>query len=173
MDGSHLKSQEYLDKINLWSQKYRETKHLSTDADSSTDTKKILLRRQVSPPPKKKKEKRKKMCCDFTPFMSKSFQIWDNFFPLVFPKDSKNLKRLDIGLQDVGAKRCLNGPIFSLTFPQGFQKSKKFANWTLWSGGKRPLKGVSNTDAEKILFSKAKFAQKLTFFALRFYTLYS
>ena len=46
---------------------------------------------------------------DFTPFMSKSFQIWDHFFPLLFPKDSENLKSSDIGLREVGAKRCLSG----------------------------------------------------------------
>ena len=28
-------------------------------------------------------------------FMSKSFQIWDHFFPLIFHKDSKNLESLD------------------------------------------------------------------------------
>ena len=26
---------------------------------------------------------------DFTPFISKNFQMWDHFFPLLFPKDSK------------------------------------------------------------------------------------
>ena len=46
---------------------------------------------------------------DFTPFMRKSFQIWDHFFPLLFPKDSENLKSLDIGLREVGEKRPLNG----------------------------------------------------------------
>ena len=40
--------------------------------------------------------------------MSKSFQIWDQFFPLLSPKDSENLKSLDIGLWEVGAKRQLN-----------------------------------------------------------------
>ena len=37
-----------------------------------------------------------------------SFQIWDHFFPLLFTKDSKNLKSLDIRLKDVGAERPLN-----------------------------------------------------------------
>ena len=45
---------------------------------------------------------------DFLPFMSKSFQIWDHFFPLLFPKNSKPLKFLDIQLWEVGAKRPLN-----------------------------------------------------------------
>ena len=46
---------------------------------------------------------------DFTPFFSKKVQIWDHFFPLLFPKDSEYLKSLDIGLREVGAKRPLNG----------------------------------------------------------------
>ena len=40
--------------------------------------------------------------------MSKSFQIWDHFFLLLFPKDSKNLKSLDIGRREVQAKIPLN-----------------------------------------------------------------
>ena len=108
---------------------------------------------------------------DFTPFMSKSAQIWDHFFPLLFPKDSENPKSLDIGLWEVGAKRYLNGmnkflkickkkipprrfytlyeqtfsnlrPLLSNTFPQGFQKSKSFGHWTSGSGGKIPLNSV-------------------------------
>ena len=46
---------------------------------------------------------------NFTPFMNISFQIWDHFFPLLFPEDSGNLKSLDIGLWEVGEKRPLNG----------------------------------------------------------------
>ena len=41
--------------------------------------------------------------------MSKSFQIWDHFLPLLFPKNSEYLKSLGIGLREVGAKRPLNG----------------------------------------------------------------
>ena len=40
--------------------------------------------------------------------MSKSFQIWNHFFSLLFLDDSENLKCLDIGLCKVGAKRPLN-----------------------------------------------------------------
>ena len=43
-----------------------------------------------------------------TPFMSQSFHIWDHIFPTFFPKDSENLKSLDIGLWEVGAKRQVN-----------------------------------------------------------------
>ena len=37
------------------------------------------------------KKVRKKLFCrsNVTPFMSKSFQIWDHFFPSLFPKDSE------------------------------------------------------------------------------------
>ena len=69
--------------------------HLSTDADSSTDTKKIMLERQNS---LKKEEKNFFWRGDFTTLMSKSFQIWDHFFPLLFPKDAEYLNSLDIGL---------------------------------------------------------------------------
>ena len=45
---------------------------------------------------------------DFKPFICKSFQIWDHFLPLLFPKDSESLKIWDIRLREVGAKRRLN-----------------------------------------------------------------
>ena len=38
---------------------------------------------------------------NFTPFIRKSFQIWDHFFPLLFPKDSKSLKWTSGGRQKV------------------------------------------------------------------------
>ena len=47
----------------------RETKHFLTNADSSTNTKKILLVRQNSP------KNNFFPCCNFTPFIRKSFQI--------------------------------------------------------------------------------------------------
>ena len=46
---------------------------------------------------------------NFTPFIIKSFQMWDHFFPLLFSKDSKSLKILDMRLREVGAKSRLNG----------------------------------------------------------------
>ena len=45
---------------------------------------------------------------NFTLFMSKSCQIWDHIFSLLFPRDSENLNSLDIGLREMGAKRQLN-----------------------------------------------------------------
>ena len=46
---------------------------------------------------------------DFRPLPNKNVQILDHFFQLLFPKDSESLKILDIRLQEVGAKRQLNG----------------------------------------------------------------
>ena len=90
------------EKSHIW-----ETKILSTNEDSNTDTKKILLVRQ-SLPRKRRRKKMNKFCGHFTPFMSKGFQILDQFFPLLFPRDSENLKSVDIWLWEVGAKRPLN-----------------------------------------------------------------
>ena len=81
----------------------RKTKHLSTNADRSTNTKKILVVRQNSP------KNKLLVRCNFTPFMSKRFTIRDHFFPLLFPKNSEYLKSLDIGFQEVGAKKRLKG----------------------------------------------------------------
>ena len=41
------------------------------------------------------------LCSDFTPFMSKSFQIWNHFLPILLLKDSEYLGSLDIGLWEV------------------------------------------------------------------------
>ena len=46
---------------------------------------------------------------DYTPYISKSFQMRDHFFPLQFPKDSKSLIILDIQIWKVESKRLLNG----------------------------------------------------------------
>ena len=88
------------DRILKKKSRIRETKHLSTDADSSTDAiggwtkaksakKNFFLRR------------------DFRPLPNKNVQMLDHFFLLIFPKDSESLKILDIQLQEVGAKRPL------------------------------------------------------------------
>ena len=67
------------------------------------NTNKILLVR-----PNSLKKKKIILGGNLTLFMSKSFQIWDHFFPLLFTKDSENLKSLDIGLWKVGVKRPVN-----------------------------------------------------------------
>ena len=120
--------------------------HLSTYADTSTETKKILLLR-----PNLEQQKKLFLRGDFTLFMSKSFTISDNFFPLLFSKDSEYIKSLDIGLQ---AKKTFKQRFYTLyeqkyanlslllyiTFPQGFQISKMFGHWTWESGGKKTVK---------------------------------
>ena len=110
------------------------------------------------------------MCGGFRLLTNKNVRIRDHFFPLLFPKDSENLKSLDIGLREVGAKWRLIGvnkwrrkkslkkkmprrfcnlyeqkfsnlrPVLSITFPQEFRKSKKFGHWTLWIWGKKTFK---------------------------------
>ena len=113
----------------------------------------------------------------------------DHFFPLLFAKDSESLKILDIWLQEVGAKRPLNGtskvkkvrekklffarrfltifkqkcsylrPLLSITFPQGVRISKNIGHPTLGSGGKKTVKRYLKT---------AKSEEKKLFFAQRF-----
>ena len=82
----------------------RETKHLSTDADRSTDTKKNHASKA------KFAKKQTFLCGDLKPFSIKSFQIWDQSEPpLFFPKDSGNLTILEIRLWELGAERRWNG----------------------------------------------------------------
>ena len=57
------------------------------------------------------------------------------------------------------------GPLFSITFSQGFQKSKKFGHYTSGSADKKTVKQSEKHRYKKILLRKAKFAQKQTFFA--------
>ena len=140
----------------------RETKHLSTDADSSTDAIGGWTKAKSA-----KKRKKKKLRGDFRPLPNKNVQMLDHFFPLLFPKDSESLKILDIRLWEVKAKRPLKGtskvknmrekrtffcatildnfkqkcsylrPLLSITFPQGFRISKNIGQPTLGSGGKK------------------------------------
>ena len=115
------------------------------------------------------------MCGDFRQLPSKNVQMLDHFFPLLVPKDSESLRILDIRLWEVGAKRPLNGtskvkkvkkktffcaaildnfqtkcsylrPILSITFPQGFQISKKIGHPTSGSGGKKTAKGYLKSE---------------------------
>ena len=80
----------------------RETKHLSTDADSCTDA--------IGGWTKAKSAKKTLFLRgDFRPLPNKNIQMLDQFFPLLFPKDFESLKILDIRLWEVGAKRPLNG----------------------------------------------------------------
>ena len=122
--------------LYLKKSRIQETKHHSTDADSSTDTKKILpatpwsllyklliqkykkkcLKKKLKMPNwfnyywffKPKLAKKTFFCGKFTPLISTNFQMWDHFFPLLFPRNSESLRMLDIGLWKVGAKIYLN-----------------------------------------------------------------
>ena len=73
--------------------------HLSTDADSSTDTKKILLARQNSP------KTIFFLRSNFTPFMSKSLTIWDHFFPFTFPQGFLISKKFRNWISGSGGKK--------------------------------------------------------------------
>ena len=68
----------------------RETKHLSTDADSSTDA--------IGGWTKAKSAKKTNFILrgDFRPLPNKNVQMLDHVFPLLFPKDSESLTILDI-----------------------------------------------------------------------------
>ena len=131
----------------------RETKHLSTDADSSTDA--------IGGWTKTKSGRRKKRG-NFRPHPNKNVQMLDHFFPLLFPKDSESLKILDIQLWEVGEKRPLNGTskvkkVRKKTF---FCESLKILDIRLWEvGAKRPLNGTSKVKKvrEKNFFCVAIF----------------
>ena len=92
----------YIKELQLKKSRIRETKNLSSDMDSSNDTKNIPAQEG-------------KICqktnfllrSNFTPFISKSFQIRHHFFPLLFSKDSESLKTLDIQSNKKMFKRYL------------------------------------------------------------------
>ena len=81
----------------------RETKHLATDADSSTNA--------IGGWTKAKSAKKTFILRgDFRQLPNNNCQMLDHFFPLLFPKDSGSLKKFDIRLSEVGAKRALKKP---------------------------------------------------------------
>ena len=74
----------------------QETKHLSTDADSSTNA--------IGGWTKAKSEKKTFFVRgNFRPLPNKNVHMLDHYFPLLFSKDSESLKILDIRLREVGA----------------------------------------------------------------------
>ena len=68
--------------------------------DSSTNTQKNPAQKgKICPKTKKFAHN------NFTLFIRKSFQIWDHFFPLLFSKDSKSIKKIwKCDFLEVGAK---------------------------------------------------------------------
>ena len=66
-------------------------------------------------------------CCgDFTPLLSKSFQIWDHFFPLLLRKDFENLKSLETGLWEVKRSEKHRYQKKSCSVRQNSPKNKHF-----------------------------------------------
>ena len=127
---------------------------------------------------------------DFTSFLSKTVQIWDKFSPWLFPKDSKYVKSLDIGLWQVVAKRPLNGvnkwednknftPLLStkvqiwdhffITFLRGFWISKQFRHGISRNGGKKTFKRSMTNKFPKIWRRKKE--EKKLYLLQRLYTI--
>ena len=104
VSGLKLSLVFYLKRLTLKKKsRIRETKQLSTDADSSTDA--------IGRWTKAKSATKKNFFLrgDFRPLPNKNVQMLDHFFPLRFPKGSEYLKILDIRLWEVGAKRPVKG----------------------------------------------------------------
>ena len=122
----------------------------------------------------------------FTPFMSKSLNLRPLLsitFPKGFRKSEKfghwTLKRSEQMQKNWKKKNTylmrqfytlykLNfsnlRSLLPITFSQGLQKSKNFGHWTFGSGGTKTGKRSEKHQYQNILLSKAKFAQKQTFF---------
>ena len=73
--------------------------------------------------------------CNFRPLPNENVPIWDNFFPLLFPKDSESLKILDIQLREVGAKRRINGTSKVNRQTDNCQTDRQTAFWLIESIG--------------------------------------
>ena len=69
----------------------------------NTDTKKSCSVRQNSP------KNKLYLCGDFTPFISKSFQMWDDFLPLLYPQGFRISKSFGLPILGSGGKKTLNG----------------------------------------------------------------
>ena len=80
----------------------RETKNLSTDGDSSTDTKKILLVKQNSP------KRRKKLRSKFTHFYEHTFLDLRQLLPPNSPQGFQKSKKFGHKTLGIWAKRRLN-----------------------------------------------------------------
>ena len=93
----------------LFPQRFWKSKKFGNWTSESGGTKTFKRIEQLKKKNLKKKKKNFFCSGNFTPCMSKSFQIWDHFFLLLFPKDSENLKSLHIGLWKMGAKIPLKG----------------------------------------------------------------
>ena len=109
----------------------RETKHLPTNADSSTNNKKYG---------KISKNKTKKIVRgNFTLFIKKKFNL-RQLFPLIFHKHSENLKSLYIGLWALEAIWHLNG-VNKLRETNSKKLVLIVEIWLQEVGAQRPLNG--------------------------------
>ena len=134
----------------------RETKHLSTDADSSTDTTVGQTKNTQKPELKTKQKKTEKIIQNAktqkvqkyakisdTPFDQRSLIHRDAWFPPCFVRQNQPKKTIFFvwRFQITSKKKCSNlRPLLSTTFPQGFQISKNIGHSTSGSGGKETFK---------------------------------
>ena len=76
--------------------------------------------------------------------MSKSLRFLESFGKLVFQERIYQKKSLFVFFMTISDQFCAYKlslrPLLSITFPQGFQKSKKFGHWTSGNGGKKTFK---------------------------------
>ena len=131
----------------------RETKHLSTDTDSSTDTTVRLTknsrkpnffekRKKSSKTQKLKKVQRYANISDI-PFDQRSLIHREAWFPPCFVRQNQQKNKLFFArrFQTTSKHKCLNvTPLLSITFPQGFRISKNIGHPTSGSGGKKTIK---------------------------------
>ena len=131
----------------------RETKHLSTDADSSTDTtvgwtkntqKPDFFEKQKksSKTQKLKKVQRYANISD-RPFDQRSLIHREAWFPPCFVRQNQQQKKTFFcaAILDHFLMKCsILRPLLSSTFPQGFRISKNFGHPTSGSGDKMRLK---------------------------------
>ena len=131
----------------------RETKHLSTDADSSTDTTvgwtknsrkpKFFEKRKKSSKTQKLKNIQRYAKISDIPFDQRPLIHREAWFPPCFVRQNQQKNKLFFArrFQTTSKQKCLNvTPLLSITFPQGFRISKNIGHPTSGSGGKKTVK---------------------------------
>ena len=71
---------------------------------------------------------------DFRTFLNQNDQIWDNFFSLLFPKDSESLKILDIQLREGGGKKMFKHYLKSEQTHRLTYRKHRHRGPMLWKG---------------------------------------
>ena len=131
----------------------RETKHLSTDADSSTDTTvgwtkntrkpNFFEKRKKSSKTQKLKNVQRYAKISDIPFDQRSLIHREAWFPPCFVRQNQQKNKLFFArrFQTTSKQKCSNvRPLLSITFPQGFRISKNIGHPTSGSGGKKTVK---------------------------------